>query len=327
MLICDCGSTKAEWVLLNGDDVAKRFITNGFNPNFNDNETIKNIVSEAKNTVGNQVVEKIHFYGSGCGSEANQNKVAMIFAMVFKINDIEVYPDTLAACHALFGNNPGVACILGTGSNACVYDGEKITQSVVSLGFMIGDEGSGCHIGKRILHDYFLGIMPEDLRVKFDEKYHLDRETFLKNVYKGDAPSRYLAEFAKFAGENIENQYIKTVVGDCFEEFLLSFLQTEPFSSFRLTEPFSSFRLTEPFSSFRLERSGMEKSPANEQLLCLKGISPLPAVGRNDGFGFVGSIAFIFQDILLQILENHNLNCTKILKNPMDGLIEYYKKL
>ena len=303
MLICDCGSTKAEWVLLNGDDVAKRFITNGFNPNFTDNETIKNIVSEAKNTVGNQVVEKIHFYGSGCGSEANQNKVAMIFAMVFKINDIEVYPDTLAACHALFGNNPGVACILGTGSNACVYDGKKITQSVVSLGFMIGDEGSGCHIGKRIVHDYFLGIMPEDLRVKFDEKYHLDRETFLKNVYKGDAPSRYLAEFAKFAGENIENQYIKTVVGDCFEEFLLS---------------------------FRLKRNEVK---CNGEILSLQEQSDVKENGgfldfaRNDKIGFVGSIAFAFQEILLKVLENHNLTCSKILKNPMDGLIEYYKTL
>jgi len=140
----------------------------------------------------------------------------MLFAMVFKINDIEVFPDTLGACHALFGNNPGIACILGTGSNACVYDGEKITETVASLGFMIGDEGSGCHIGKRIVHDYFLGLMPEDLRKKFDEKYHLDRETFLKRVYQGEQPSRFLADFTKFAAENIENEYIKIVVGDCF---------------------------------------------------------------------------------------------------------------
>lgn len=280
ILICDCGSTKAEWVLLDGDNVAKRFITNGFNPNFTDNETIKGIVNEAKNFIDNQDVEKVFFYGSGCGSEANKIKVAMIFAIEFKINDIEVYPDTLGACHALFGKDSGIACILGTGSNACVYDGEKITQSVASLGFMIGDEGSGCHIGKRIVHDYFLGIMPENLRMKFDEKYHLDRERFLKRVYQGEQPSRYLAEFTKFASENIDNQYIRYIVGDCFEAFVSS--------------------------SFRAERSEAEKSPA---------------------VGFVGSIAFVFQDILLQVLEKHDIKCSKILKNPMDGLVDFYMSL
>lgn len=280
ILICDCGSTKAEWVLLDGDNVAKRFITNGFNPNFTDNETIKGIVNEAKNIIDNQDVEKVFFYGSGCGSEANKIKVAMIFAIEFKINDIEVYPDTLGACHALFGKDSGIACILGTGSNACVYDGEKITQSVASLGFMIGDEGSGCHIGKRIVHDYFLGIMPENLRMKFDEKYHLDRERFLKRVYQGEQPSRYLAEFTKFASENIDNQYIRYIVGDCFEAFVSS--------------------------SFRAERSEDEKSPA---------------------VGFVGSIASVFQDILLQVLEKHDIKCSKILKNPMYGLVDFYRSL
>ncbi|MBQ2189124.1 MAG: ATPase [Bacteroidales bacterium] len=279
-LIIDCGSTKAEWVVLDGENIAKRFITNGFNPNFTENETIKNIIVEAKNIIDNQDVSKIVFYGTGCASEANQNKVAMLFAMTFKINDIEVYPDSLGACHALFGRNAGVACILGTGSNACVYDGEKITESIVSLGFMLGDEGSGCHIGKRIVHDCFYKIMPEDLRAKFDEKYHLDRETLLKNVYHGDAPSRYLAEFARFAQENIENQYVKNIVTECFESFVQS--------------------------SFRLERSGMEKSQS---------------------VGFVGSVSYAFQDILLQVLENHNIKCSKIMKNPMDGLIEYHKNL
>ena len=278
-LICDCGSTKAEWALLDGNIVANRFITNGFNPNFTDGETIKNIVGEAKDIIGNQAIRKIRFYGSGCGTEANQNKVSMILAIVFKINDIEVYPDTLGACHALFGNKPGVACILGTGSNACVYDGTKITESVASLGFMIGDEGSGCHIGKRIVHDYFLGLMPDDLRAKFDEKYHLDREAFLKRVYQGEQPSRYLAEFTKFAAENIENQYVIRVVGECFYQFVIGYLKEVP-----------------------------------------------RACGaRNDNVAFVGSIAFVFKNILLQVLENHRIICSKILKNPMDGLIEFYK--
>ena len=299
ILICDCGSTKAEWALLDVRNVAKRFITNGFNPNFTDNETITKIIGETKELVGNQDVRKIFFYGSGCGSETNQNKVAMILDMVFKINDIEVYPDTLAACHALFGNNPGIACILGTGSNACFYDGEKITQSIVSLGFMIGDEGSGCHIGKHIVHDYFLGLMPEELRLKFDEKYHLDRDSFLKRVYQGEQPSRYLAEFAKFASENIDNQYIKDVVSLCFEEFINS-----------------SFRPTVGSGEISFKHGSY--SIAGDFSIPLRS-------SRNDKIAFVGSIAFTFQNILLKTLENHNVKCSKILKNPMDGLIDFYK--
>lgn len=279
-LIIDCGSTKAEWVVLDGKNVVKRFITNGFNPNFSDNEIIRKTIEDAKNAIDNQNVKRIVFYGSGCGNDANQNKVAMIFAMVFKINDIEVYPDTLGACHALFGRNRGIACILGTGSNACHYDGNKITQGIVSLGFMLGDEGSGCHIGKRIVHDYFIGIMPQDLREKFDEKYHLDRETLLKNVYHGEAPSRYLAEFARFAMENIESQYVKKTVGECFEEFIKDYLK--------------------PYAEL---------------------------ADMSDSVAFVGSVAFAFQGILLQVLENHNIKCSKILKNPMDGLIDYYGNL
>lgn len=280
ILICDCGSTKAEWVLLDGNDVAERFTTDGFNPNFTDNTTMNNIIGEAIKTVDNQDIIKICFYGSGCGSDGSQLKVKLVFSRFCPNAKAEVYPDTLAACHALFGKNPGVACILGTGSNACVYDGEKITQSIASLGFMIGDEGSGCHIGKRIVHDYFLGVMPEDLRSKFEEKYHLDREAFLKRVYQGEQPSRYLAEFAKFAGENVDNQYFVKLVGGCFEVFIKDYL---------------------------IPHADLAE-----------------AVGM---VGFVGSIAFAFQDILLQVLENHHIKCSKILKNPMDGLIEYYKNL
>ena len=93
-------------------------------------------------------------------------KIKLVLNRCFPKAKANVYPDTLAACHALFGRNAGVACILGTGSNACVYDGEKITQSIVSLGFMLGDEGSGCHIGKRIVHDYFYGKRLSDLLKK-----------------------------------------------------------------------------------------------------------------------------------------------------------------
>lgn len=279
ILICDCGSTKAEWVLLDGADVAKRFVTDGFNPNISNNDTMNGIVKQSlTNVVDYHDVSDVYFYGSGCGSAANQVKVKLIFSKFYPLSKAEVYPDTLGACHALFGDKPGIACILGTGSNACVYDGEEITQSIVSLGYIIGDEGSGCHIGKRIVHDYFLGIMPDDLRAEFDAKYHLDKDAFLKKVYKGDQPSRYLAKFSKFAGKHKEHPYIVKAVTECFEEFITS--------------------------SFR------------------------PTVGSGEisnDVGFVGSVAYYFRDILTKCLANHNIKCQKILKNPMDGLVEFYE--
>lgn len=290
ILLCDCGSTKAEWVLLDGAKVEKRFVTDGFNPNFTDNDSMNDIVKQSlTNVVDYHDVSDVCFYGSGCASAANQVKVKLIFNKFYPLSKAEVYPDTLAACHALFGDKPGIACILGTGSNACVYDGSEITDSVASLGFMIGDEGSGCHIGKRIVHDYFLGLMPDDLRAKFDAKYHLDREAFLKKVYQGEQPSRYLAEFAKFAGENIDNQYVVKAVGECFEQFVDGYLM-----------------------------GGY--SPAVNALATLGS-----RCARNDSVAFVGSVAFGFKDILVKCLANHDIKCEKILKNPMDGLIEFYK--
>ena len=299
ILICDCGSTKAEWVVLDGGRVEKRFVSEGFNPNICDVETITEIIRDVYKNIDNQNVTDIYFYGSGCGSEANRLRVNMIFNKIFSKAQANVFPDTLGACHALFGRNAGVACILGTGSNACAYDGESITQSIVSLGFIIGDEGSGCHIGKRIVHDYFLGIMPEDLRTKFDEKYHLDREAFLKKVYQGEQPSRYLAEFARFAAENVDNQYIIRLIEERFEKFIKCYLK--------------------PHADLA---ENAEK--ANEGNGSLKR-ADLAEVG--DSVGFVGSVAFTFKDILTKCLENHDIKCSKILKNPMDGLVEYYSNL
>ena len=151
--------------------------------------------------------------------------------------------------------------------------------------------------------------MPEDIRNKFDEKYHLDREMFLKRVYQGEQPSRFLAEFAKFAAENIENQYVKDVVVECFDEFIL--LAQRSFRHFE-----------------RNEVESRNHRHLNEPNQLIGGDFSIPLrFSRNDKWGFVGSVAFAFKDLLLQVLKNHNIICSKILKNPMDGLIEYYNTL
>ena len=130
----------------------------------------------------------------------------------------------MAACHAVLGHEKGIACILGTGSNSCFYDGKDIIEKAVSLGYLVGDEGSGMHIGREVVRAYFYGFMPEDLRQKFDETYHLELKDFIDKVYHQPQPSRYLATFAKFAGEHQSNPFIKELVKGCFKAFIEAFV-------------------------------------------------------------------------------------------------------
>lgn len=276
ILIIDCGSTKADWTFLESENIIERFTTNGFNPNFCDLNLLSSITLEnIHQNIDIKNITNVYYYGTGCGNDININKVKSVFEAIFINAKIEVFSDILGSCRALFGNEPGIACILGTGSNACFYDGKNITKNVVSLGYMLGDEGSGCYIGKQIIHDYFYGIMPDDLHKKFNEEYNLTRDVLIEKVYKSAQPSRFLASFTKFASENIENQYIKNLISKCFDEFIELYIK--------------------PFESY-------------------------------ENIGFVGSIAFYFQDILCKCIENQNLNIKEIVKSPMDGLIDYYSK-
>ena len=138
--------------------------------------------------------------------------------------EIQVTHDLMAACHALFGHEKGIACILGTGSNSCVYDGEGIAEKSVSLGYLVGDEGSGMHIGREVVRAYFYGFMPENLRQEFEATYHLDLKDFIDKLYHGEQPSRYLASFAKFAGERQSDLYIRVLVKRCFQAFIEAFV-------------------------------------------------------------------------------------------------------
>lgn len=277
ILIADCGSTKAEWVLLDGEKVARRLTADGFNPNFCDMDLISSVtLCNICQNIDIKSISNIYFYGTGCGSSSNVEKMKEVFSGIFTYSEIEVFSDVLGSCHSLFGNEPGVACILGTGSNACLYNGKGIEKNAVSLGYLLGDEGSGCHIGKKIVHDYFYGIMPEDLRRNFDFEYEIDRNTLIGKVYKNPQPSKFLASFSKFANKNIDNQYVVDLVSGCFDEFIKYF------------------------------------------------IIPLTENGKFHDVGFIGSVAFYFQDILRERLLRQGLRCCKIVKNPMDGLIGFY---
>ena len=220
-LIIDSGSTKMEWILLDGNETKGRFLTEGFNPNYFDIQTLAEMCQGVP--LSNEI-QSIHYYGTGCGSDQNCALIKKVFQKRFPKAEITVTHDLMAACHALFGHEKGIACILGTGSNSCVYDGEEIVEKSLSLGYLVGDEGSGMHIGKELVRAYFYGFMPENLRQEFEATYHLDLKDFIDKLYHGEQPSRYLASFAKFAGERQSDLYIRVLVKRCFQAFIEAFV-------------------------------------------------------------------------------------------------------
>ena len=223
-LIIDSGSTKMEWILLDETTVKSRFTTEGFNPNYADIRTFEHFVETRNFASVQNEIQSIHYYGTGCGSEQNCQLIKGVLQRHFSKAEITVTHDLMAACHALLGHDRGIACILGTGSNSCVYDGKNITEKAVSLGYLVGDEGSGCHIGREVVRAYFYGFMPEELRQKFTETNHLELKDFIDRLYHQPQPSRYLASFARFAGENQDLPFVHDLVKSCFDAYVEAFV-------------------------------------------------------------------------------------------------------
>ena len=220
-LIVDSGSTKMDWILLDGGTIKNRFTTEGFNPNYSD---LHDLVEMCHGVSLTNEIQSIHYYGTGCGNERNCLMIKDVFQSHFPNAEIYVTHDLMAACHALLGDEKGIACILGTGSNSCVYDGENIVKRAVSLGYLVGDEGSGMHIGREVVRAYFYGFMPSDLRQQFDATYHLELKDFIQQLYQDGQSSKYLATFAKFAGAHQDEPFVHDLVKECFDAFLKAFV-------------------------------------------------------------------------------------------------------
>jgi N-acetylglucosamine kinase-like BadF-type ATPase len=167
----------------------------------------------------NEDVDKIFFYGAGVSSVKNQLTIKSAFLEFFPGAHIEIGWDLLAAARALCGHEPGIACIMGTGSNSCLYDGDKITANVANLGWILADEGSGANIGRKFLVDYLREVMPEHLRNQFRERYPLSREEFLEKVYQQERPSAFLASFTKFIFQHLKEPYCYQLIYNSFAEF------------------------------------------------------------------------------------------------------------
>jgi len=223
ILVADSGSTKTHWKAGDNGHVAFETHTIGLNPYFLDTDKIYEAITSPLSNIKDQVKE-VFFYGAGCsGTEVNNIVICAIKKLIPQAKVI-VDHDLLAAARATCKDKPGIACILGTGSNSCLYDGSNIIENVPSLGFILGDEGGGVYIGKKITRAYFYKEMPNDIALLFQEKYKLDRDEFLDSVYRKPMPNTFLANFAPFVFENSNHPYCQSLIQKAFIAFFESFI-------------------------------------------------------------------------------------------------------
>lgn len=219
ILVADSGGSKTDWRLLKKDGTIGQAHTLGFNPYYQPIEHLRTMVKDSLvPQVAGEPVEQIFFYGSGVSSEKNQLSIKNTFLEFFPGAEIEIGWDLLAAARALCGREPGIACIIGTGSNTCLYDGEKITGNVANLGWILADEASGTNIGRKFLVAYLRDKLPKELAAQFHERYPFTREEFLEKVYQEEKPSAFLASFMKFIFQHLKEPYCYQLVYNSFVE-------------------------------------------------------------------------------------------------------------
>lgn len=223
-LIADSGATKAEWCLLiNGK--RKTIITQGISPYFLNTEQIVNLLlKELKPELKNIEVDEVFYYGTGCSNPANAKLVQKAIRKVFVNAKTDVQHDLMAAARALCGRKRGIACILGTGSNSCYYNGKKIVKNSPGLGYVLGDEGSGAYLGKKVVQYYLYDTFDEELRGRFNATYNTTAAEILENVYKKPLPNRYLAGFTKFLVDNRDHFMIENIIEDGLNDFFFTHL-------------------------------------------------------------------------------------------------------
>lgn len=221
LLIADSGTSKTDWVILQGKTTIRCNQTIGFNPYFQSSEAIsKELRDRLLPELQSQgmAFQKVVFYGSGCSNEDNKRLVASALQLALGIQNVEVEHDLLAAARALCGRKAGIAAILGTGSNSCLYDGENITHNLPSGGYLWGDQGGGSQLGKLFIRDYFEDELPADLVREFEYAGY-NRDVILDNVYRKPYPSRYLATVSRFLSGLREHPHVRKILIECFSSF------------------------------------------------------------------------------------------------------------
>jgi glucosamine kinase len=220
VIIADCGSTKCDWLLVHGGRDQQLENTVGFSPFFHTTSEIEAIIkTQLLPKLEADTVEQIWFYGTGVHDAHRADIIAQALRSVFPKANVDVEHDLLGAARAACKRSAGIACILGTGSNSCYYDGEKILDNVISLGWLLGDEGSGTHLGKALLRAWFYRELPADLNADFNSEYPEGPDAIKDRIYEKGA-NAYLASFTKFLGEHLEHPFIRQLVSESLGAFL-----------------------------------------------------------------------------------------------------------
>jgi len=219
IIIADSGSSKIDWRLVDSAGVIRQAQSPGFNPYYQPLDHLRASLREVVVPAATGEVSRIFYYGTGVSSERNQEMVRSAFLEFFPSARVAVEWDLLGAARALCGHEPGIACILGTGSNSCLYDGKEITGQVANLGWILADEGSGTSLGKALLMDYLRKKMPDKLAAQFHQRFPFTREEFLEKIYQQEKPSTFLATFSKFIFQHLKEPYCYQLVYKSFAEF------------------------------------------------------------------------------------------------------------
>jgi len=276
-LIADSGATKCEWCVLENGKKKKTIYTQGISPYFlSGPQIIALLEKELLPKLKKITVQEIYFYGTGLGNPNNIKIVKSVFKKLFPKAKTEVQNDLLAAARALCGKSKGIACILGTGANSCFYNGKKMVKNSPGLGYILGDEGSGAYLGKKVVQYYLYNTYDEELKARFEKRFMVTPMEILENVYKKPLANRYLASYAIFLAENRGHYMIENIIEDGLNDFFFTHL-------YKYRESW-----THPIH-------------------------------------FVGSIAFGFKDVLKDLCDTYELELGRVLKAPMQGLIEYHR--
>lgn len=234
-LIADSGSTKTDWCLCDGSTIITTLQSQGINPYHQAEETIEEVLREEllpqltrnSEAAGSDLLSKIQhstkviFYGAGCANETACNRVKEAINKVLKAKDITIHSDLLGAARALCGHEEGIACVLGTGSNSCLYNGKEITANIPPLGYILGDEGSSAVLGRRLVGDCLKKQLPEAIRDEFLAEYQLTQEIILEKVYRQPLANRFLASLTPFLSKHKEVPEIHRLLVESFTDFFV----------------------------------------------------------------------------------------------------------
>lgn len=312
ILIADSGSTKTDWALVDEQgNVMVTCKTQGISPIHQSDAEILDVL--CKELVLSEQPQEVFFYGSGV-TEAMKSRMKSLLQQSFPEAKVEAEGDMLGAARALFGKKPGIACILGTGANSCLYDGEKIVMNTPPLGYILGDEGSGAVIGKLFLNGIFKGTLPVSLKNKYLAWSGLDYSTIINKVYRQPLANRFLASICPFISEQIaEGEKHENGTDELNEAMALYRMILESFNQFYVKNltPYIKYVKASTEDISQLE-PGMKAwhSSLEEEIPML---------------GFVGSIAYYFESPLRNVMEDEfHFKISQILKAPMPGLIKYH---